>query len=221
MRDTELRQDILDELEYEPTINAADIGVGVADGVVTLSGHVDSYLQKVMAEAAVRRVRGVRAIAESIAVRIPGHKRVADDEIAARALDIIAWDTALSDNKISVKVEHGWVTLSGQVDWHFERTVAESAVRKLGGVTGVTNLIAVVPAATSTGVADAIEKALKRNAAIEASQVKVSLADGTVKLEGNVMAWKDRELIEKTAWSSAGVRKVDNRLTIGGYGRSV
>jgi osmotically-inducible protein OsmY len=221
MSDMQLQQDIIDELEFDPAIHATHIGISVADGVVTLSGYVDTFSQKTTVEAAVKRVRGVRAVAQEIEVRLPGHKMVADDEIAARALDIIAWDTAVPDNKIGVKVERGWVTLGGEVDWHFQRMLAETAVRKLGGITGVTNLIAVVPSSTAANIRERIAAALKRNADLDADQVKVTVSGATVTLDGNVMNWRDRDVIENAAWSSPGVQKVDNRLAIGGLGRAV
>lgn len=147
MSDLLIRQDVLTELEFEPSVNAANIGVAVENGVATLTGHVESYVEKAAAEAATRRVKGVRAIAEHIEVRFPGRKKRADDEIAARALDIIAWDTALPDGAIDVKVERGCVMLSGEVRWHFQRLAAEEAVKKLGGVTKVRNLLTIRPTA--------------------------------------------------------------------------
>ena len=137
MNDKELRQLVLDELEYEPSLDAADIGVTAENGVVTLSGYVTDYLQKVAAERAAWRVKGVRAIAQKIEVRLAGDKRQHDDEIAQRILDIFAWNSAVPEKKIRAKVSDGWVTLSGEVDWHYQRNAAESAVRKLSGVKGV------------------------------------------------------------------------------------
>jgi osmotically-inducible protein OsmY len=141
MEDKYLRQSIIDELDFEPSIDAADIGVAVEGGVVTLTGHVSSYAEKLAVEDTVRGVRGVKAIAEEVEVRYPDGKKTADDQIAKRALDILAWDTSVPNERIQVKVQRGWLTLTGEVDWNYQRTAAEQAVRKLGGITGISNLI--------------------------------------------------------------------------------
>ena len=147
MSDIQLRQNVLDELEFEPSIDAAHIGVTVDDGVVTLTGHLSSYAEKIAAEEAVRRVKGVRAIAEEIEVRYPGQKQTSDDEIAKRALNILQWDTFLPHENIRLTVHKGLVTLTGEVQWYFQKSGAEKAIRKLSGVTGVVNDITVKPAA--------------------------------------------------------------------------
>ena len=215
MSDISLRQNILDELEFEPSIDAADIGVAVEDGVVTLTGHVGSYAQKIAAEQAVLRVKGVRAIAEKIEVRYPNDKKTADDEIAKRALSIIAWDTTVPDDRIQVKVEHGWVTLSGQVEWFFQKNAAESAVRKLSGVIGVNNRITVLPHVQAGNIRQRIEDALKRNAELEAEGIRVLVSGGKVTLEGKVNAWRERSVAERAAWAVPGVTSVEDHLAIG------
>jgi len=214
MSDKALRQDILDGLEFEPGIDAAHIGVAVADGVVTLTGYVGSYAEKTMAEHAVRRVKGVRAIAEEIEVRFPARKKTADDEIAKRALAIIAWDTTVPNEELQVKVQHGWITLSGEVEWHFQRTAAEYAVRKLSGVVGVTNLISVRPQIDAEDVKQRIENALKRSAEIEADTIRIAVTGSKVTLEGKVNAWHEREVAERAAWAAPGVSAVEDRLTV-------
>jgi len=214
MSDQNLRQDVIDELEFEPSFDAANIGVAVENGIVTLSGHVGSYAEKIAAESAAKRVKGVRAIAEEVEVRYPERKRHADDEIAARALDIIAWHTALPDDAIDVKVEKGRVTLSGEVRWHFQKMAAENAVKKLGGVTAVTNLLTIRPVASVPDVKDRIEDALRRNAEVEASQIRVHVIDNKVILEGGVRAWNERAVAERAAWSVPGVVAVENHLSI-------
>jgi len=214
MSDKALRQDILDGLEFEPSIDAAHIGVAVADGVVTLTGYVGSYAEKTMAEHVVRRVKGVRAIAEEIEVRFPARKRTADDEIAKRALAIIAWDTTVPNEELQVKVQHGWITLSGEVEWHFQRTAAEYAVRKLSGVVGVTNLISVRPQIDAEDVKQRIENALKRSAEIEADTIRIAVTGSKVTLEGKVNAWHEREVAERAAWAAPGVSAVEDRLTV-------
>ncbi|WFU13251.1 BON domain-containing protein (plasmid) [Rhizobium sp. CB3090] len=215
MNDLSLRQDVLDELEFEPSIDASNIGVAVENGVVTLTGHVNSYAEKSAADAAVRRVRGVRAIAQEIEVRYAERKKHADDEIAARALDILEWDTALPEGVIDVEVQRGWVTLSGEVRWHFQRIAAENAVKKLGGVVGVTNLLTIRPAAAASDIKRRIEGALRRYAEVEASRIRVNVVDGRVVLEGGVHAWTERSAAEQAAWSIAGVTAVENHLSIG------
>ncbi len=214
MSDRSLRQDILEELEFEPSIDAAHIGVAVADGVVTLTGYVGSYAEKTMAEYVVQRVRGVCAIAEEIEVRFPARKKTADDEIAKRAVAIIAWNTTIPDETIHVKVQHGWITLSGEVEWYFQRTGAENAVRQLSGVFGVTNLISVRPQLDVGDIKQRIENALKRSAELEANSIRVAVAGDKVTLEGKVNAWREREVAERAAWAAPGVSAVDDRLTI-------
>lgn len=147
MSDMSLRQDVIDELEFEPSLDAANIGVAVKNGVVTLMGYVNSYLEKVKAEEVARDVRGVHGIAEELEVRHPGDKKTSDDEIAQRALKIISWDTMIPENNVQVKVENGRVTLSGQVEWYYEKHAAEYAVRRLHGVKGICNLLTIQPRA--------------------------------------------------------------------------
>lgn len=214
MNDTTIHQDVLDELEFEPSIDAANIGVAVENGIVTLSGHVGSYAEKAAAEAAVRRVRGVRAIAEEIQIRYPERKKHADDEIAARALKIISWDTALPDAAIGVTVQRGCVTLTGEVPWHFQRIAAENAVRKLGGVVAIVNLVTIRPTASAADIGERIENALRRNAEIEASGIHAGVIDGNVTLEGGVHSWNERRAAERAAWSVQGVTRVDNRISV-------
>lgn len=216
MNDLALRQNIIDELGFEPSVDAANIGVAVENGVVTLTGHVGSYAEKIAAELAVKRVKGVRALAENLEVRFAERKKHADDEIAARALDIIEWDTLLPNGVIDVKVQRGWVTLSGQVPWHFQRVAAEKAVMKLGGVVGVTNVLSIKPAASVPDVKNRIEGALKRNADVEAAHIQVDVAGGNVTLKGGVTGWRERIAAERAAWSIPGVVSVVNNLSIGG-----
>ena len=215
MSDLVIRQDVLTELEYEPSLDAAHIGVTVEDGVVTLTGHVETYGEKSASEAATRRVTGVRAIAEHIEVRYPERKKRADDEIAARALDIIAWNTALPDGVIDIKVENGRVTLSGEVHWHFQRIAAEEAVKKLGGVIAVNNLLTIRPTAKISDIKDRIERALSRNAEVEAGSIRVDVSGGAVTLQGSVHAVAERDIAEHAAWSVPSVTTVVNRLTVG------
>ncbi|TCN21296.1 osmotically-inducible protein OsmY [Sinorhizobium americanum] len=171
MSDIRLRQDILDELEYEPSIDAANIGVTVEDGIVTLTGHVHSFSEKHEAERVAQRVMGVRAIAEEIEVRLPENKKTADDEIAGRVLKILAWGASIADLKdIQVKVENGYVTLEGTVEFYFQRNAAESLIRRLTGITGIDNRLRIRPMMDALDIRHGIREALKRNAEIEAEK---------------------------------------------------
>jgi osmotically-inducible protein OsmY len=215
MTDKVLRQTIVDELDFEPSVDSANIGVAVDNGVVTLTGHVASYAEKIAAERAVERVKGVQAIAENIEVRYPGHKQTADDEIAERALSILGWNVQVPKDSVKVKAEKGRVTLTGNVEWRFQRMAAESAVRKLSGIVGVTNLIEVRPKVAPLDVKQKILDALKRNAELEADAIRVNVIEGKVVLEGNVRAWYERGIVERAAWSAPGVKTVQDDLAIG------
>ena len=216
MTDKFLRQEVLDELDYEPSVNSTNIGVAVASGVVTLTGHVSSYAEKIAAEAAVRRVRGVKAIAQEIEVRYPSDKKTADDQIAKRAVDILEWNAVVPKGAVQPTVRDGWVTLTGQTEWQFQRAAAESAVRKLSGVAGVINNIAIKARAQPADIKLRIEKALKRNAEVEARDIGIYVLDGgAVKLEGAVHSLQERRMVESAVWSAPGVRTVDDRISIG------
>jgi osmotically-inducible protein OsmY len=212
--DLQLQQRVIEELEFEPSVNAAHIGVSVRDGVVTLSGHVGSYVEKFATERVARRTKGVKAIAQELEVRLPFEHKTADDEIAARAVRILNWDVAVPPGRISVKVEHGIVTLSGAVDWHYQRAEAEYDVRKLTGVRSVINDIMVVPKAEVEDVRARIRAALERNAEVESNRITVSVANGKVTLGGKVNAWTEREAVERAAWSVPGVSQVDDDIEL-------
>ena len=214
MDDKQLRKAIMDELEFDPRIDAANVAVVVDDGIVTLTGHVASYVEKVAAENAARRVKGVRAIAEELAVRYPSDKKTADDEIAKRAVKILEWYDLIPRHAIQVTVQRGWITLSGEVRWQYQRRWAEHAVHQLSGIAGVLNQIVIKPAVYPSDVKKRIEDALARHAEIEAQEIRVTVNDGKVSLEGKVDSWEERRAIENAAWSVAGVKAVDDRLTI-------
>ena len=214
MSDLSLRKTILDELEWEPSIDPAHIGVAVDKGIVTLSGHVASYAEKLAAERAVKRVKGVSGIAEEISVRYPGAKQTADDQIAKRAHDLIGWQALVPAEKLQVKVEKGWLTLTGHVDWYYQKVEVERSVRKLSGVTGISNMIEIKPRVAVADVRQRIEEALKRNAEVEANKIRVNVEGGTVTLEGEVHDWNERQSIERTVWSAPGVLKVDDRIVV-------
>jgi osmotically-inducible protein OsmY len=216
MTDSSLQQAVLDELNWQPSVKAANIGVTAKDGVVTLTGHVSSYAEKWAAERAVGSVFGVKAVAEELEVRYPFEKKKEDDaDIAQRALQVLSWDIEVPRDEVKVKVEKGVVTLSGNLDWHYQRSAAESDVRKLHGVIGLNNEIVIKPRVQASNVRDQIKSALKRKAQIEADNITVT-TDGTkVALGGNVDTWYERTLAERTAWSAPGVTQVENRLTVG------
>ena len=212
--DHKLRQDVLDELDFEPSVDAAHIGVSAHDGVVTLTGFVSSYGEKLAAERAARRVLGVKAIAEEIEIRLPSDKKTADDEIAKRAIDILKWRVGLPADRIGVKVEKSRVTLTGDVEWQFQKKDAEAAVRHLTGVTGVANLLRVSSPVEAPAIKEKIQNALRRSAELDASQVTVRIEGGKVILGGKVRAWYERDLAEQAAWSAPGVTEVQDRIEI-------
>lgn len=214
-KDSLLQQDVMDELDFEPSVNAAHIGVTAKNGVITLTGHVGSYAEKIAAEDAARRVSGVHAIAQEIEVRYPSDKKTSDDEIAARALSVLKWNAVVPYDAVQVKVQDGWVTLLGAVDWQFQRVAAESGIRRLSGVAGVLNEITLKPGVNSGDVKRKIEDALKRSAEIEAASIRVSaLGNGKVALEGKVHDWQERDAVKRAAWSTAGVTSIEDHLKI-------
>jgi osmotically-inducible protein OsmY len=212
--DLALRTDIEAELEFEPSLTAAGIGVAVKDGVATLTGHVPSYFEKLAAERATGRVKGVRAVAEELEVRLPFDVKHDDEEIARRASNILEWGTFPSVKADHVKVDKGWVTLSGEVDWQYQKESAADAVRRLAGVSGVSNLITIRPHVTAGDVQDRISKAYRRNAELESAGIKVSVDGGKVSLSGKVHAWNDRRTAENAAWAVSSVTQVIDNLVV-------
>lgn len=212
--DGELQRDVMDELEWEPSVDHADIGVAVTDGVVTLSGFVKSYPEKIAAEKAARRVIGVRAIAEEIKVRFASEPKTADSDIARRIVDTMAWSVSIPTDKVKVKVEHGWVSLSGMVDWDYQRKEAQRVAGRVTGVVGVSNLVEVRQHPTPADVKDRIVSAFKRQADLDAASVTVMTDGGTVKLSGKVKAWAERGAAERAAWSAPGVTRVEDNITV-------
>jgi osmotically-inducible protein OsmY len=214
MGDKELRLDILEELDMEPSIDAADIGVAVDGQVVTLTGHVRTFSDKVTVRDIVEGIRGVRAIADEIEVRPIGAHITADDEIAKRIINTLKWNSSVPEDKIKLTVTKGWVTLEGEVEWHFQATATEQAVRRLVGVTGVNNRIKIMPAVRPTDVSDRIRKALHRDADLDASAIRVNVDGGKVTLEGQVRYLGERRSAERAAWSAPGVTEVVDHLTV-------
>jgi len=214
MSDLKLQQDVAEELVFEPSVNAAHIGVTANKGVVTLTGFVTSYAEKLAAERAARRVKGVKAIAEEIQVRLASDVKHADDEIAARAINILKWQVGLPADRITVKVEGGIVSLDGNVDWRYQITDAESAIHKLSGVVDVINQIRLAAPVHAYEVREKIQKALERSAELEALGITVQADGGKVVLSGKVRAWYERDLAERAAWSAPGVTVVEDHITV-------
>jgi osmotically-inducible protein OsmY len=215
---TRLQHDVQEELEWEPSIDASQIGVAaIQPGVVTLSGTVATYVEKVNAERAARRVSGVRAVANDIEVRPIGSMKRNDTDIAQAVLRALEWDIAVPHEKIKTRVDDGWVILEGEVALQFQRSAAENAVRQLSGVRGVTNqiLLQLRPTAQPAQVKDRIEAALRRSAEIDARGIQVDAKDSTIVLRGKVRTWAEREEAERAAWGAPGVLAVKDELTVG------
>ncbi|CAM3519000.1 BON domain-containing protein [Paracoccus nototheniae] len=214
MNDTDLRADVEDALEFEPATDANQIGVAVQNGVVTLSGHVTTYAARLAAERAVARVKGVRGIAQEVEVRPAGSHLTADDEIARRVLEALAWNSLVPMDSVKVRVAEGHVTLSGRVEWNYQRTAAELAIAGMSGVKGILNSIEITKKASPADVRQRIENALKRDAELDAAGIRVMVHDGTVTLEGKVDCWGDRMAAENAAWAAPGVQRVNDQLRI-------
>jgi osmotically-inducible protein OsmY len=211
--DTQLMQDVLEELAGQPSVTASGIGVAVHNGVVTLSGTVPTFAEKCAAEQAIRQVVGIRAIAEEIQVKPTGVHKRSDEEVAAgvvRALQSHVW----VPTDVQATVEKGWVTLRGQVTWQFQRDAATNAVRYLAGVKGVSNDVTLRPREPAAAVERVIEEALERNAILHSNRITVAADGGNVILMGAVRTWAERDAAEQVAWSAPGVTRVDNRLVV-------
>jgi osmotically-inducible protein OsmY len=215
MTDLEIKDNVEAELNWEPIVDAAQIGVAVKDGVVTLTGRVESYWERVEAERAAARVLGVKAVVNELEIRLPDSSERTDEDIARAAVDTLKWSVLVPSRRIKIKVSKGWVTLEGTVDWEFQKNAAEKAVRKLTGVKGVSNLVEVKPRVSKGEVKTAIEAALKRSAQVDARRIKVETDGDKVTLRGTVRSSFEREEAERAAWRSPGVRNVENRITIG------
>lgn len=214
--DSQLQQDVMDELKWEPALHAAQIGVQVKSGVVTLAGEVSSYTEKWNAERAAQRVHGVKALAVEMTVKLSEFGKRTDADIAASAKNILGWTSSLSlpADAIKVLVEGGWLTLSGDVEWQYQRQEAAKSVRGLSGVTGVSNQIAIRPALSARVVKSDIEAALRRRAAADAKTITVEVKGADVTLTGTVHSWSERDLATRSAWGTSGVRNVVDKMSL-------
>jgi osmotically-inducible protein OsmY len=212
--DADIQADVLEELKWDPRVRVNEIGVAVQDGVVTLTGWGASYVQKLAAEEAAHRVRGVKAVANDIEVRLPGSAERTDADLAKAVLDALRWDAAIPADKLDVTVSRGWVTLKGEVELGFQRRLAERAVERLAGVKGVTNLITVKPHPLPSDLKQNIERALIRNAETDAQRITVEVQGSKVILRGTVRSYAEKKAAEEAAWSAPGVTDVENRIVV-------
>jgi osmotically-inducible protein OsmY len=210
--DNEVRQDVEEELEWEPSLDERRIGVAVSDGIVTLTGEVRSFAEKWNAERAVERVEGVRGVANDIQVRVIGQH--SDTDIAKAAADALAWNSLVPADRVTVRVENGWVTLRGEVDYDYERRAAERAVRYLDGVKGVANLVTITPRVEPKDIKNEIQRTFQRQASLEAKNISVQVNGGEVILRGSVRSWAERHEAEKAAWAAPGTSSVKNYITV-------
>lgn len=213
--DLQLQREVLDELKFEPSIREMEIGVAAKDGVVTLTGFVDSYAEKMSAEHTAERVNGVKAVADEIQVKLPGLYQRNDTDIAHAAVNALRWDIQVPDDHIKTTVENGWIHLDGEVEWQYQKWAAERAVRNLMGVRGVTNVIRVKPKkASSYEVSQKIKDSLRRHAERDADKITIEAKDGLVTLRGTVSSFAERQDAERAAWQAPGVTKVDDFLFV-------
>ena len=212
--DSQLQRDVIDELKWEPGVEHEQIGVTAANGVVALSGTVRSYGEKLLAEKAVRHVKGVRAVAEDLQVRYDWQPKTSDTDVAKRVADILEWDAMVPRDRIEVTVEDGVVKLSGKVDWNYQRDLATEDAAKITGVVRIDNRIQVTPPVSTGDVQHRIEQAFERQADLEAEKITVQAEGRKVTLTGKVSSWSKRHLAERAAWAAPGVAQIEDKLIV-------
>lgn len=214
MTDKDLKQNVQNALEWEPSLDATDVGVSVDGGIITLRGNVGTYAEKIAAERVALRMYGVKAVANDIAVHVATAFERTDTEIAQAAVDALKWNTLVPAGRVTVAVTDGRLTLAGTVEWQYQRDAAARAIRNLMGVKAITNNITVKPRVQSADVQDKIEAAFRRSAEVDARRIIVTAADGTVTLSGNVRSWAEREEAERAAWAAPGVTQVEDHIAV-------
>ena len=213
--DTEIQHDVIDELQFEPSVDASNIGVAAANGIVTLSGSVPTYAEKMSAEEAALRVLGVQAVANDLKIDLPQSHERTDTDIASSAVNVLLWDSSLPRNRITVKVANAFVTLNGDVEWQYQKDRAKLLVQSISGVRGVTNNITLKPRVVAGDVKTRILQAFERSAEIDANRIQVEAHDGTVVLRGLVHSWMERQDASRAAYSVPGVKVVQNLTYMG------
>lgn len=212
--DTEIQKDVMDELKWEPILNASEIGVAVKNGIVTLSGTIDSYFKKDEAENAAKRVAGVKAVASDIEITSLFSPPKTDTEIARTIADALKYNSAVNEDKIKIKVDNGWVTLEGEVEWEYQRQAVRTAVKNIPGVKGVANLIKINQVVTVKNVQQKIKEAFQRHANLDAEKIQVEISGNKVILSGKVRSWIEKNDAENAAWRAPGITSVENKLMI-------
>jgi osmotically-inducible protein OsmY len=214
MTDRQIQEDVQQALDWEPSIDTADIGVTVDKGVVTLHGDIKSFAEKAAAERVALGVYGVKAVANDLVVQLGADRKRTDSEIAQAIVSALRWSASVPHDQVEVAVTNGWVKLSGKVDWDYQRSAAARIVRDLTGVVGVSNAITLEPHVSATDVKSKIEAALKRSAEIDARRINVTASDGKVVLSGNVHSWFERDQARRAAWAAPGVTNVEDRIMV-------
>lgn len=212
--DSDLKQDVENELKWDPSVNEAHIGVGVDSGVVTLSGHVPSYREKFAAEAAAKRIYGVRAVADELDVRLPGSAKRTDADIALACAAALEGNSSIPKDKVKVVVSDGRATLEGELEFQYQKEAAVNAIRCVSGLVGIANNIRITRQATPADVKTKIISAFHRHADIDARRITIEEKDGAIVLSGSVRSWAEKDLAQKAAWSAPGISSVDNRLIV-------